>query len=266
MAKPIALVTGASRGIGHELAKALVNENYEVFGTSRHPETLPDFEKIPNVKFLLMDLLNPDTIEKVISQFNTIDLLINNAGYSQIGSVEEISFEKIEEIFDVNLFGQMRLIKGFLPIMRKQRSGTILNITSMAGTNPMPFSTVYAAAKAGFNKISQGLRHELAPFNIKVIAIAPLYANTAIVQNQDYKENSPYIENINRAKQSRRNQLNTSSDPKLIASQIMNILQKKHPKWHYTVGKNAWLMGFMLRHFPQKFVERSIQKRFGVLS
>ncbi len=265
MSKPVALVTGASRGIGHALAKALLKEGYEVYGTSRHPDTLPENEKIPGVKFLVMDLLKPDTIDDVISQFTSIDLLVNNAGYSQIGSVEEISFEHIQEIFDAILFSQIRLIKGFIPIMRKQKSGTILNVTSMGGTNPMPFSTMYGAAKAGFDKVSQGLRHELMPFNIKVVAIAPLYANTAIIQNQDYNEDSPYRIYIENAKKSRRNQLDSSADPKLIATQILKILKKKDPKAHYTVGSNAKIMGFLMRHLPQKLVERMIRKRFGLI-
>ncbi len=264
MNKPIALVTGASRGIGHGLAKRLVKEGYEVFGTSRHPDTLPETEKLPGVKFLEMDLLKQDTIDKIISHFSKLDLLVNNAGYSQIGSVEEISFEHIQEIFDAILFSQIRIIKGFIPMMRNQQKGTIVNITSMGGTNPMPFSAIYGAAKAGFDKLSQGLRHELVAFNIKVIAIAPLYANTAIIQNQDYREDSPYRDNIENAKQSRRSQLNTSADPTLIAEQIVKILKKKNPRYHYTVGTNAKLMGFLMRHLPQKMVENIIRKRFGL--
>jgi len=211
-----------------------------------------------------MDLLKSDTIDKIISQFTSIDLLVNNAGFSQVGSVEEISYEHIQEIFDAILFSQIRIIKGFIPLMREQRSGTILNITSMGGTNPMPFSAMYGAAKAGFDKISQGLRHELAPFNIKVMAIAPLYANTTIVQNQDYREDSPYKKLIENAKQSRRRQLNSSADPKLIARQILKIIEKKNPKCHHTVGTNAKLMGFLMRHLPQKMVENIIRKRFGI--
>lgn len=265
MKKQIALVTGASRGIGHEIAKSLLQHDYEVYGTSRHPDTLTEEEKIPGVTFLKMDLLKPDSIDHVISQFNSLDLLVNNAGYSQVGSVEEIRFERIQEIFDAILFSQIRIMKGFIPMMRKQQSGCIVNITSMGGTNPMPFSAFYGAAKAGFDKVTQGLRHELAPFNIRVMAIAPLYANTAITQNQDYQENSPYKKYIENVKKSRRSQLKSSADPKLIAAQIMKILKKKNPIPHYTVGANAKWMGFLMRHLPQKLVEKLIRKRFGLI-
>ena len=130
MKKQIALVTGASRGIGHEIAKSLLQHGYEVYGTSRHPDTLSEEEKIQGVKFLSLDLLKPETIDKVVSQFDSLDLLVNNAGFSQFGTVEEISMDSIQQIFAANLFSQIRLIKGFIPKMRKQRSGTIVNITS----------------------------------------------------------------------------------------------------------------------------------------
>jgi len=216
------------------------------------------------VEILPMDLLKTETIDTIISRFDSLDLLVNNAGYSQIGSIEEISFERIQEIFDANLFSQIRLIKGFIPLMRRQQKGTIVNVTSMAALNPMPFSTIYAASKAAFDKITQGLRHELANFNIKVISIAPLYANTAITQNQDYFDDSPYKIYIEQAKQNRRRQLNASVHPKVIADQVMKIIDKKHPKFHYTTGKNAVLMGFLMRYLPQKTLENLIRKKFGL--
>ncbi|MBN2156158.1 MAG: SDR family oxidoreductase [Candidatus Lokiarchaeota archaeon] len=262
MYKPKALVTGASRGIGHEIAKSLVQEGYEVFGTSRHPDSLSETNKIPGVNFLKMDLLLPKTIDAVIAQLGSLDLLINNAGYSQIGSVEEITFDRIQEIFDANLFSQIRLIKGFIPKMREKQQGVIINITSMAGTNPMPFSTIYAASKAAFDKFTQGLRNELAKYHIMVIAIAPLYANTSITQNLDYNKDSPYRVEIEKARASRRRQLTNSVHPKVIAKQVMKILKLKHPKYHYTTGKNAKLMGFFMRYMPQKFIEKMIRKRF----
>lgn len=262
MKKPIALVTGASRGIGHEIAKALVGEGYEVYGTSRHPDTLSEEERIPGVEFLSLDLLKPETIDSVISDFDSLDLLVNNAGFSQFGTVEEISMDSIQQIFAANLFSQIRLIKGFIPKMRKQRSGTIVNITSMAGSNPVPFSSIYGAVKGAFNKFSQGLRHELAKYNINVFAVAPLFANTAIVQTQDYNEDSPYIEDIMKVKQSRIEQMKKSVHPKIMAKQLMRILKKKNPKYHYTVGKNAKLMEFLMHHMPQKVIEKIYRKKF----
>jgi short-subunit dehydrogenase len=262
MKKQIALVTGASRGIGHEIAKALVREGYEVYGTSRHPDTLSEDEKIPGVKFLYLDLLKPETIDRVVTQFDSLDLLVNNAGFSQFGTVEEISMDSIQQIFAANLFSQIRLIKGFIPNMRKERSGTIVNISSMAGSNPVPFSSIYGAVKGALNKFSQGLRHELAKYNVKVFAVAPLFAKTSIFQTQDYDENSPYIEDILKAKQSRIEQMKKSVHPKMMAKQLMGILKKKNPKYHYTVGKNAKLMGFLLHHMPQKVIEKICRKKF----
>ena len=104
MAKPIALVTGASRGIGHEIAKSLLKDGYDVYGTSRHADKLSEEEKISGVSFLELDLLKPESIDTVISQFDSLDLLVNNAGFSQFGTVEEISMDSIEEIFTANFF------------------------------------------------------------------------------------------------------------------------------------------------------------------
>ncbi len=262
MKKPNALVTGASRGIGHEIAKSLLTTGYEVFGTSRHPDTLSEDEKIPGVSFLELDLLKTESVDNLISKFNSLDLLVNNAGFSQFGTVEEISMDSIQKIFDANLFSQIRLIKGFIPIMRNQRSGTIVNITSMAGSNPVPFSSIYGAAKGAFNKFSQGLRHELAKYNINVFAVAPLFAKTTIFQTQDYSGDSPYIEDIMKAKESRIQQMKKSVHPSLMAKQLMRILKIKKPKYHYTVGKNAKLMGFLMHHMPQRVIEKIYRKKF----
>jgi short-subunit dehydrogenase len=256
------LVTGASRGIGHEIAKKLVTEGYEVIGTSRHPNSLTDEEKIPGVRFTELDLLKPESVDTLISQFDTIDLLVNNAGFSQIGALEETPWDKINELYTADFFSQIRLIKGFIPIMRNQRSGTLVNITSLAGTNSNPYGTIYASCKAAFDRLSQGLRYELGKFNIKVISIAPLWVQTQIPQEKVFSDNSPYLENINRVKAKRDDTIKKAILPTAIACQLIKILRKRNPGAHYFVGRNRYIYTVLLKHLPQKWLERIVKNKF----
>lgn len=260
--KPIALVTGASRGMGRAFTKKLVENGYDVYGTSRKPEGLLENEKIPGVTYLQLDLTDEKSISTLISKFSDISLLINNAGMSQVGVIEETPMDSVRHLFELNLFGQIQLIKGFIPVMRKKEEGIIINITSMAGKSPVPFSPIYAATKSAYNAFTQGIRHELGLFNIKVVAVAPFQVDTTIPQKKDYGEAEAYQEILKRAKTARDSQLAHSVSPEYVAEQVWKIINKKNPGPFYPVGEKAWLLAFLIKHMPAKMVENSMKKRF----
>lgn len=261
MKKPVALVTGATRGLGLALSKALNEDGYDVYGTSRSPEKYDEFNFM---KLLRLDLDDTKTIDELFNRLSHVDLLINSAGYSQIGTVEEASLESIKELFDVNLFHQIYLTQKYIPGMRERKKGTIINITSMAGSAPVPYSTIYAAVKSAFDAFSKGLRNELSQFGIRVVAVAPFQMNTTIPQTRLYEENSPYLEALTKAKAARDRALANAEDPDYIAKQVIGILHTKNPRPHIAVGKGAWRKEWLIKYLPNKNVERKVKRRFDL--
>lgn len=180
---PSILITGVSTGIGLACANLYANRGWQVTGTvrdtSRRPDTLDD-----RVTLQALDLaVAGDAAElaaRVLAATGCPDVLLNNAGVVQFGAIEDVDSEETARIYQVNLFGQLELIRGLLPSMRERRSGTIANVTSVGGTTTFPFFGVYNSTKWALEGISEGLWHELKPFGIRVKAIEPGFVETAI--------------------------------------------------------------------------------------
>ncbi len=162
------LITGVSRGLGLALARAVTAAGDKVIGTVR--SGTPD---VPGMRVLQLDVSDPSAIASVVREAGPIDVLVNNAGFGLLGAAEDATEEETARIFEVNVFGTMRMIRAVLPGMRKQRSGHIINITSIAGRAPGGGAAVYSSAKAAVEGYSAALAQEVAPFGIKVTAVAP---------------------------------------------------------------------------------------------
>src|SRR5690554_6750567 len=151
-------ITGASSGIGEAIAEFLQDKGYRVYGTSRSPQKYPESK----VKLIALEVTDTDSIQKavqyIIEKENKIDVLINNAGAGITGALEEIPSERIKQNFETNLFGPIEVIKAVLPQMRKQKSGMIINITSIAGYMGLPYRSVYSASKGALELITEALR------------------------------------------------------------------------------------------------------------
>lgn len=178
MENKIWLVTGCSTGFGRELVKALAATGTQVIATVRKKEQLEELQGIDkeHVHPILLDVQKPSTVDQAratIETFGRVDVLVNNAGYGSLGPVEEVSDEEIYRQFDVNVFGAIRMIKLVLPFMRKQRSGHILNITSIAGLNGFPGVGVYNGSKFALEGVGEALAGELKPLGIHVTNIEP---------------------------------------------------------------------------------------------
>jgi len=168
--KKIALITGASAGIGRATALALANAGYQTYATARRIESIDDLSK-QGLPTLALDVTNErsmtEAISTIESQTDGIDILINNAGYSEMGPIEEVSMERIRHQFETNVFGSFRLCQLVLPGMRRKHNGRIINISSMGGEFTTPLVGIYHASKYAVESISDALRFEVQPFGVQ---------------------------------------------------------------------------------------------------
>jgi len=220
----VVLITGASSGLGKATASYLLAKNYRVFGTSRDPQK---YNSNINFELLPFDLSQPKTakqlVDQVIRKTGRIDVLINNAGAGITGPIEETDLNSITSHFSINLFGPLSLIQKVLPVMREQKSGLIINITSIGGYMGLPFRGIYSASKGALGLSSEALRMEVKRFGVDVVTLAPGDYATDIAKRRIYsplKNDSPYYDLYNT--------LSISSMSMLIKGVTLDIL----PKWY----------------------------------
>ena len=262
--KRYALVTGASRGIGRETAQALVRAGYRVTGTCRNPEKLKPEDRIDGVDYVPLELMDESSIDALIERTDQVDVLVNNAGASQMGPVEEVPMEKVRQLYQLSFFGNVRLIQGLIPKMRKGGQGIIINLTSLATHLPIPFSSIYASAKSAMEVMTNGLRNELAPYGIRAVTVAPSFIKTDIYQEKILQPDSVYAAAMNTAKAIRDARIQSGSDPSVVAAKILQIISLRNPKPFYAAGRNAVLMALISKLMPAAFVEKNIRKQFKI--
>ncbi|TIY10458.1 MAG: SDR family NAD(P)-dependent oxidoreductase, partial [Mesorhizobium sp.] len=179
----VALVTGASTGIGHATAKALQNAGFRVFGTSRRAVA----ERSDGITMLTCDVTDDASVatlvDDVLAEAGRIDLLVNNAGMGLLGGAEESSMAQAQSLFDVNVFGVFRVTNAVLPTMRRQGNGRIVNLSSVQGFIPAPYFALYASTKHAVEGYSESLDHELRPFGVRVVLVEPAYTRTSFEEN-----------------------------------------------------------------------------------
>jgi short-subunit dehydrogenase len=184
-ARPVALVTGASSGIGKAAALALVEAGFEVVGTSRNTSKVTTPRD--GVMFLDLDVASDESVstvvQQVIERFGRIDVLINNAGIGTAGAAEESSVAQDQRLFNINVFGLIRMTKAALPQMRAQGSGRIINISSVYGFIPQPYMAAYVASKHAVEGYSESLDHEVREHGVRVLLVEPANTNTGFDAN-----------------------------------------------------------------------------------
>jgi len=256
------LITGASKGIGKAIAKALLNLGYTVIGTSRDPEDIKD--KIGGVEYVKLDLNDEKSIDDCIKKIGSVDVLINNAGQSQIGPVEELPLEKIKKMFQINLFGMIKLTQAFLPEMRKKRRGMIINIGSLVGKFAIPFQASHVASKSALAGFSWSLRNEVMNYGVKVVVIEPNDINTTIEPEIIVNNNSEYKNTVLKSKEARDKKMAKAPGPEVVARKVVKILKKKNPKPFYVVGGRGPILVFCKRILPDKMIERLLKKNYKI--
>jgi len=262
----IVFITGASSGIGKSIGEYLHQKGYKVYGTSRHPKQ----KECNGIHFLALDVTKQETItaavEEVIAKEGRIDFLVNSAGKGITGAMEETPDEEIEKAFAVNYFGVIKVIKAVLPYMRKQKSGMIINITSVAGYMGLPFRGVYSATKSALELTTEAFRMELKPFNIKMTNIAPGDFATNIATGRFHtpvKEDSPYKKIYSDILAEMDRDVDKGKDPILMAKKTYHVMQQHNPTIHYKVGEFLQKFSIALKHIlPDKLYEKLLMKYY----
>lgn len=252
--KKVAIVTGSSTGIGFETSILLAQNGYLVYATLRDmskSSKLNDIIKKENlsIKLVVMDVDDDNSVKSAINQIisndKRIDVIVNNAGYGLFGALEDLSIDEIKQQFETNVFGSIRIIQNVLPLMRSQKSGIIVNISSISGLVGIPSESVYCGTKFALEGISESLSYEVEPFGIKIILIEPGVINTEFIRdlvvpdnygiskpgtllnNPDSKKgsNSPYSNTVGKFLSFYYNAMNNAPHPRIVAEEIMKSIE-----------------------------------------
>jgi NAD(P)-dependent dehydrogenase (short-subunit alcohol dehydrogenase family) len=259
----VAIVTGASAGIGAATARALQAAGYRVFGTYRKPPA----SKVSGVEYLSLDVTKDESVKalvaQVLDQAGRIDLLVNNAGVGLIAGAEESSLEQAKSLFDVNLFGLIRVTKAVLPIMRRQRAGRIVNISSVMGLIPAPFMALYGASKHAVEGYSESLDHEIRGSGIRVVLVEPAYTRTSFEGNvyQADQQLEVYGSARTNAEGVMRDAMKTADSPELVADAVVKASSATNPQRRYTAGKAARQISLLRRFVPAAAFDKSLRKQ-----
>ncbi|TIS59921.1 MAG: oxidoreductase [Mesorhizobium sp.] len=262
--KKTAIVTGASSGIGRASAEALVRAGFAVFGTSRRAASNGPY----GVTMLACDVTDGEAVaalvSTVLSHTGRIDLLVNNAGVGLLGGAEEFSLEQVHALFDVNLFGVIRMTNAVLPSMRQQGEGRIVNIGSILGVVPAPYSAHYSAVKHALEGYSESLDHELRAFNIRVSVIEPAFVRTVFDQNGI--EPDTLLKEYDQARAGFRallaDVMPKADRPEVVADVVVKAATDARPRRRYTAGKAARQVSLLRRFAPAEIFDKTLRKQF----
>jgi NAD(P)-dependent dehydrogenase (short-subunit alcohol dehydrogenase family) len=255
-------ITGISSGMGLEIARSALANGDSVAGTVRKsPEdTYQALDNAPNLLVLLMDVTDEvaikESVDKTINRFGRIDILLNNAGYGHLGAIEEATTEEARKNFDTNVFGVLNVVRAVVPHMRKERSGHVINISSMFSFGPRPGWGIYASTKYALNGITESLALELEPFNIKVTAVEPGLFRTGFQEASTASKAEVIIEDYeDTAVGQKRAELfgkdiKRLGDVKKIGSVLVQLANAENPPLHLPIGSDSIAA---CRAFAKKF-------------
>jgi short-subunit dehydrogenase len=254
----VAIVTGSSSGIGYATSLLLARNRFHTYATMRNIEKSADIQEIANKERLPLQVIQLDvnddasirnSIKRVERENERIDVLVNNAGYGLVGAFEDLSVEEIKSQFETNFFGVIRLTQQVLPIMRKQKSGTIVNVSSGAGRIGFPGMSAYVSSKFALEGLSESMSYELEPFGIKVIIIEPGVIRTNFKKNSvmskkslDNSSISPYSSIIQKIDSSISSIIEHATPPEEVAKAILHAITSNNPELRYLVGNDMIMM------------------------
>ncbi|HKC28525.1 MAG TPA: SDR family oxidoreductase [Jatrophihabitans sp.] len=259
-----ALVTGASSGIGAATARALAERGWTVYGTSRKPDALD--QPIPGVQYLPLDLTDEASIDACAEAAGDVDVLVNNAGESQSGPLEELPMDAVERLFQVNVFGAIRLTQLLLPGMRERGYGRVVMVGSMLASFPLAYRSSYVATKAAIKGFATAARREVLRYGVGVTTVEPGSINTGIGTRRTHylAEGSPYADEYRTmiAKLDANERSGISAEQ--VAVTIGKAIDADPPRSFYAVGSNAPFVFALRRVVPRATVERMVARRHGL--
>jgi NAD(P)-dependent dehydrogenase (short-subunit alcohol dehydrogenase family) len=259
----VALVTGASSGIGKAAAHELLDAGFTVYGTSRHAAA---GEERDGVVFLPVDVTDDHSVDAavrdVLDRSGRIDVLVNNAGLGIAGAAEESSVEQAQALFDTNLFGAMRMTRAVLPQMREQGSGRVINLSSVLGLVPAPFGALYAASKHAIEGYSESLDHEVREHGVRVLLVEPGYTRTSFDANAIPADKPLPV-------YARRREvfdvltsegIKGGDEPSVVGKVILAAATDSRPKLRYPAGPFARRVSKLRRFAPSTLFDKQIRK------
>ncbi|WP_448810502.1 oxidoreductase [Agromyces bauzanensis] len=267
----VALVTGASSGLGALTARLLAERGYRVAGAARRTDLV---QQLPKVLPVPLDLTDPESIERAVAYveqtFGPVEILVNNAGYGEFGAIEETPIDSARRQFDVNVFGLVRLTQRVIPSMRAAHAGRIVNVSSLAGEFSSPLGGWYHASKFALEALSDSLRAELRPFGIRVAVVQPGPVRTAwheeAMQTLEatsgegpYREMAQAVARYHRATQSTA----ITSDVEPVAEAIVEAATAVRPRTRYRVGRGA-STAVAFSRLPDTVFDAMTRKQFGL--
>jgi len=262
----VVLITGGSSGIGKSVGEYLQNKGFAVYGTSRNPDRITS-SVFPLIALDVRDAASiKAAVASVIEKEGRLDVLINNAGVGITGPLEEIPAEEIKNNFETNLFGPIEVMKAVLPQMRNQRSGLIINVTSIAGYMGLPYRSVYSASKGALELITEALRMEVKAFGIHITNVAPGDFATNIAAGRYHApllKGSAYEVPYGNTLSTMNKHVDSGSNPLQMAEAILSIIETPLPNVHYKVG--AFMQKFSIvlkRILPDKMYEKLLMNHY----
>ena len=270
----VAVVTGSSSGTGFETSLTLARNGFYTYATVRKLEEgamqITDVAKKENLplQVIQLDVNNDksviDATNRIVEEKGSIDVVINNAGYLLFGAFEDTSIDEIRAQFETNFFGAVRVMQAVIPIMRNQRNGKIVNITSVGGRIAFPFDSIYHGTKFALEGLSESIQYELEPFGIKIILIEPWVVNSNFLKNLKtaVKANSPYSQIENKMSEAVKQVTQNTIHPSDVAKAILEAVTSDTPDFRYVVGKD----GTMIIEARKNMSEREFQNLIKKLS
>ena len=264
MAQKIWMITGASRGFGAEIAKAVLDGGDKLIATARNVNSLDRLAKNPNVLAVALDVTDESQAKKAIDvglkQFGSIDVLVNNAGYGLLGAVEESSAQEVENIYRTNVFGLLNVTRAVLPCMRKQKSGYIINISSLGGYSSYPGWGIYSSTKFAVEGITESLHGELAPLGIHVTVVEPGFFRTDFLDSSSLVKTATvigdYTDTVGKMRDfAEGHNHQQPGNPSKLAQAILQLAEAAEPPVRLPLGTDT------LKRIADKnaFVDREIE-------
>jgi short-subunit dehydrogenase len=223
-----------------------------------------------NTELVRLDVCDEESVRScvrtVLDRDGRIDALVNNAGHALIGSSEETSIEEAKELFEANFFGTLRMTQAVLPTMREQRSGRIVNMSSVLGFLPAPYMGIYAASKHALEGYSESLDHEVRQFDIRVCVVEPGFTRTNLDQNGQLagQHLEAYAVERDRAREAVRASIARCENPAKVASVVLEALTSRSPRRRYPADREAKILTLLKKLAPAQLLDKGIRKQFGL--
>jgi len=260
----VAVVTGVSSGIGAAIARRLAARGYRVFGTVRSEGTA-----VPQgVERIVLDVRDEASVERgigqVVERAGRIDALVNNAGGTIVGAMEETGLDQARDLFDVNFFGAVRVTQRVLPIMRAQKSGRVVFVSSVLGFMPAPFMGFYAASKHALEGYCESLDHEVRAMGVRALLVEPGFMKTKIDANgaRASRPIADYDDVRERVSAGIGKSVEKGDDPGVVADVVLLALTEESPRLRYTAGKGTAMLSTLRRWLPASMFDSSLRKEF----